>query len=233
MFRLAEWNQKQKQLRSIILNNDNFDETIQRLSEMHSLLHTSGVYDIHTPTYMDEIWNGMNKETLSSMPTVNDVTVAWNIWHITRIEDLTAGFLIAKSGQVLDEIWLKRLSTRIKDTGNAMTDVEIISFSNEIDMNELKNYRDAVGKKTKEIIESLQYQDLKRKICKEQLNRISAEGGVLEHKDSIWLLDFWGKKTVAGIFLMPITRHQIVHLNDCLKLKEKCRKSLALKHPAL
>jgi hypothetical protein len=45
--------------------------------------------------------------------------------------------------------------------------------------------------------------------------------GVTEHKDSVWLLDFWGKKTVAGILLMPITRHQIVHLNDCIKLKER------------
>jgi hypothetical protein len=30
-----------------------------------------------------------------------------------------------------------------------------------------------------------------------------------------------GKKTVAGILLMPITRRQIVHLNDSMNLKEK------------
>jgi len=50
------------------------------------------------------------------------------------------------------------------------------------------------------------------------------DGGVLNNSDSIWLLDFWGKKDVAGIILMPITRHQIVHLNDCFNLKQKIDK---------
>jgi hypothetical protein len=53
----------------------------------------------------------------------------------------------------------------------------------------------------------------------ESVGRILDEGGVTGHKDSLWLLDFWGKKTVAGILLMPITRHQILHLNDSMKLK--------------
>jgi hypothetical protein len=47
------------------------------------------------------------------------------------------------------------------------------------------------------------------------------EGVLTRQDDSIWLLDFWGKKTVAGLLQMPITRHQIVHINDCFKLKAK------------
>ena len=39
-----------------------------------------------------------------------------------------------------------------------------------------------------------------------------------------WLIDFWGKKDVAGILLMPATRHHLVHINESLKLKEKCKK---------
>jgi hypothetical protein len=35
------------------------------------------------------------------------------------------------------------------------------------------------------------------------------------------LLDFWGKKNVARIIMMPITRHQIVRVNDSLKLRIK------------
>ncbi len=49
------------------------------------------------------------------------------------------------------------------------------------------------------------------------------EGGVLEHPESSRLLEFWGKKDVAGIILMPITCHQIVHLSDCIKLKQKIK----------
>ena len=41
------------------------------------------------------------------------------------------------------------------------------------------------------------------------------------------LLDFWKNKTIAGLLTMPITRHQIVHINDCFKLKERYQKNAA------
>ena len=31
--------------------------------------------------------------------------------------------------------------------------------------------------------------------------------------------DFWAKKDIAGILLMPPTRHVMLHLNDCCKWK--------------
>lgn len=101
-----------------------------------------------------------------------------------------------------------------------MTTDEIIHFSRALNMSMLMSYREAVGKRTRAVIKALSPPDLKRKV-KPEIARVLDEGGVIEHKDSIWLLDFWGKKTVAGILLMPITRHQIMHLNNCLQMKEK------------
>lgn len=225
MFQVAtEWNPKQAYLKEIILKQDKFSEMLQLLSSMHSLVHDSSVYHTLAETYMDEVWKDLDDKTFRTMPTLKDVTVAWDIWHITRIEDLTANILIDNNKQVLDEHWLNRLNTTVKDTANAMSDEEINAFSNEISIEELHEYRNAVGKRTKEIIEKLKQEDMKRTIEQINLNRILEEGGVIQHKDSIWLLDFWGKKNVAGIFLMPITRHQIVHLNDCIRLKAKCKK---------
>jgi len=60
---------------------------------------------------------------------------------------------------------------------------------------------------------------------KGQLEKIKQNGGVIDNQKSIWLLDFWGKKNILGLINMPITRHQIVHLNDCFKIKEKYNKS--------
>jgi hypothetical protein len=85
----------------------------------------------------------------------------------------------------------------------------------------LISYRDEVGWRTRDIVKNIKPPDLKRKMKPESVERILAEGGVTSHKDSLWLLDFWGKKTVTGILLIPITRHQILHLNDSMKLKKK------------
>ena len=137
------------------------------------------------------------------------------------MEDITANILIRNGKQVLNGTWLKKLKSAFRDTGNAMTKDEILNLSRSLNMDALRSYRNAVGSRTREIISSLKVTDLKRKMNPESDRRILAEGGVTEHKDSVWLLDFWGKKTVVGILLMPITRHQILHLNDCVKLKEK------------
>jgi len=225
MFQLrTDWNPKQARLKAIILRTDRFPETRALLFSMHSTLHTSEVYDTHSETYMDEVWSGVDERAFRTMPTIKDVTIAWDIWHITRIEDLTANILVGGGSQVLNDGWLRKMKTRVKDTGNAMTDEEINRLSNEISMNDLKRYRNAVGKRTKEIVENLRQEDMKQRVVKSRLTRILNEGGVIQHKDSIWLLDFWGRKNIAGIFLMPITRHQVVHLNDCQKLKEKCKR---------
>jgi hypothetical protein len=87
----------------------------------------------------------------------------------------------------------------------------------------LRNYRIATGRKTREIIRGLQPADLKRKMEPARLQRVLDEGAVLDVEGEKWLIDFWGKKTVAGILLMPVTRHPLVHLNEAMRLKKKCQ----------
>ena len=108
----------------------------------------------------------------------------------------------------------------VKDTGNAMTDRQIIDFSEQVNKQELINYRDAVGCRTRKILKSLTPNDLKRKPGAEYLARLVSEGGLVESKDSIWLKDFWGRHTVAGLIVWPFTNHQMMHLPDSLAIKQ-------------
>ena len=244
MFSVAkEWNPPQARLREAVGDPGRFDEAIGLCLKLHSIVHCSCVSPAvntenptepaepqdHTamtrvpgaPTFLDDIWDGLTREAFETMPTVKDVTIAWNIWHVTRIEDIASNILINDSEQILNGEWLARMNTAVRDTGNAMTDDEIISLSRSLDIDELKNYRDAVGANTAGLLRRLAPADLKRKVNPASVARILAEGGVTEHKDSIWLLDFWGRKNIAGILLMPITRHQIGHLSDSMRLKTK------------
>jgi hypothetical protein len=225
MFKAAtDWNPKQALLKEIIKNKDRFPEAIQLCQDMHRFVHQSSMMPVEEVTLEDELWEGLAEEDLNIMPTDKDVTIAWNLWHLTRIEDLTINILVADGPQVFNDKWLKKLNVTVKDTGNAMADEEILSLSDALNKEELKNYRNAVGRQTQQILSSLSLGDIKRKVSTDGLNRIKLEGGVTDAPDSLWLLDFWGKKDVAGILQMPITRHQIVHLNDSLKLKEKIKR---------
>jgi len=223
MYHAEDWNPKQKLLGSIITDAGRLEEAVGLALELHAFVHASESDNFGSKTLEDELWEGLDRKAFITMPTPKDVTIAWNLWHITRIEDLTVNILIADARQVFDD-WQAKLKVEVKDTGNAMNDDEILALSAALDMTELRNYRRAVGVRTREVLLGLKPGDMKAKVKKDRLNRILEEGGVLEAEGSKWLLDFWGKKNIAGLIMMPVTRHQVVHLNDSFKLKKKCRK---------
>lgn len=220
------WNSQQKLLRSIILKPDRFDEAIKLCLEQHAMAHAAEMSQMKDATFDDELWDGLNEMMFRTMPSeMDEETIAWCIWHTTRIEDITMNILVADDVQVINcDSWIEKMNVRVRDTGNAMTNEEIIDFSSSIDMQELRNYRKAVGQKTREIIKGFKPSDLKRKIEADRLQRALDEGAVLNVDGSNWLIDFWGRKNVAGILLMPVTRHNIVHINEAMQLKQKCSK---------
>jgi hypothetical protein len=60
---------------------------------------------------------------------------------------------------------------------------------------------------------------LKKKVASNRIEQIRASGAVVEAASE--LLDYWSKRNIAGLLLMPATRHNLVHLNESLRLKEK------------
>ncbi len=216
------WGSKQILLRSILLKSDKFDEAIKLCLEQHSMVHSSEMSRIDAVTFEDELWKDLDQNTFRIMPTIKDEIIAWSLWHLTRIEDITMSILVADEAQVLNtDNWLKKMNVRVCDTGNSMTDKEINDLSSKINMQELCKYRITVGRKTREVIQRFQPSDLKRKMEPARLQRVLDEGAVLNVDGANWLIDFWGRKNVAGILLMPITRHHMVHINESMRLKKK------------
>lgn len=223
--RRALWNEKQTHLREILLKADRFDEAMKLCLEQHSMVHPSEMSGANVVTFEDELWKGLDEATFRTAVGVKGRTVAYGMWHSARIEDITMNILVAGSNQVIDsDNWLARINSNIYDTGNAMNADEIMEFSKSINMNELRNYRIAVGRRTREIIQGLRPADLKRKFDAATLEKIFDIGAVSRHEAASWLVDFWGRKNVAGILLMPVTRHHVVHINESLAAKSKANK---------
>ena len=222
---LREWNNYMKQLKSIILKEDRMEESKEIIFKIHSMVHASSMSGINEITFEDKVWDGLDEYTFRSSVNEKGRTVAYGIWHSSRIEDITMNILVADTNQVFNEgDWKKRIGSKISDTGNALDRDGILRFSESINMEELKNYRIEVGRRTQEIIKNLNCSDMKRKFDNDKLQRILDEGAVLNVEASNWLIDFWGKKNISGIILMPATRHNMVHINECLKAKKSLKK---------
>jgi len=214
--------EKHKELNSIIRQENKLELSKNIFLNIHARLHLSVISDT-SPNEVDALTCDLSEDEYAIMPTSKDETIAWVLWHIARIEDIAMGILVAEGEQLFNETWKKAMNVSITDTGNALTDDEISDLSKHIHVEELFNYRNAVGKRTRQIVMALTPKDMKRKVSSKSLEKILQEGGVTPQKDSIWLLDFWGKKDMAGILLMPPTRHVMLHLNDCCKWKEYIR----------
>lgn len=219
---LKSWNKDIKYLREIILKKDKLEESKNVALDLHSMVHSSIMSSINKKTFEDELWEGLDEKTFKTSTNEKGRTIAYGIWHSTRIEDITMNLLVLGDEQVFNTgNWKEKINSKVSDTGNAMTKEEIMEFSKDINMQELRNYRIEVGRKTREIIKNLTVTDMKRKFERDSLQRILDEGAVLDVEESNWLIDFWGRKNVLGIILMPATRHNVVHINESLNAKKK------------
>ncbi len=221
---LKSWNDDIKELRKIILKPDKIQEIKSLALSLHSMVHLSIMSGVDKKTFEDELWEGLDENTFRTSQNQKGRTIAYGIWHCTRIEDITMNLLVAGDKQIFNRgNWQEKINSNITDTGNAMSEDDIIEFSKNINMEELKNYRIEVGRRTRDIVENLSTEDMKRNFDKHRLQRILDERAVLDVKASNWLIDFWGRKNVAGIILMPMTRHQVIHINESLSAKKKSK----------
>jgi len=95
----VDWNPRQNRLREIIRKPDYFDEAISLCFELHAFVHQSGMSNIINRTLADEVCENLREIDYIHMPTAKDVTIAWNLWHITRIEDITMNLLVGDGKQ--------------------------------------------------------------------------------------------------------------------------------------
>lgn len=149
-------------------------------------------------------------------------TIAYSLWHIFRIEDIVAHSLIADDRQIFFQgDYKKRINSPIITTGNELMKEEILEFSKAICIEELYNYIIDVDKSTAKILKSMSYSDIKIKITNEKKQKLEKLQVISNNKDAYWLIDYWCKKDVKGLIQMPFSRHWIMHIEACLRIKNK------------
>ncbi|WP_218241002.1 hypothetical protein, partial [Pseudomonas sp. 2822-17] len=77
---------------------------VQLFLTQHSLLHASSVGKMPQDTLADFLLNELDENIFRQYPVNSPDTknsIAWHLWHITRIEDMTMNILVADKQQVL------------------------------------------------------------------------------------------------------------------------------------
>ena len=212
-----DWSELYKTMQLQIKKNDTFSAGINTLLELRKEL-------------MKQIMQFKNELTFadfSAMPYMNakgyhNKTIAYSLWHVFRIEDIVAHSLIAGDAQVFFKgDYQRRINSPIITTANELVKQEIEAFSKKLSVEELYNYIIEVDRSTTQILNELTFCDMKEKMTDEKGKSLEKLNVVSEDENAYWLIDYWCGKDVKGLIQMPFSRHWIMHIEACLRIRTK------------
>ena len=216
-----QWNARHKLLRQALSQLEDHQKAVDLFMQQHAMVHDAEMSNSDLHSFADEVWDNASETTIRCVPPKFEHSIAWIIWHLARIEDMTMNGLLAGKTQVFfQDNWRTKLKIELRHSGNVvMDDADVSDLSQSIDIVALKNYRLAVGRSTQEAVKALEPDEIKCKVEPARLQELLENDSVVEEASR--LLTYWGNLTIAGLLLMPPTRHNFVHLNEALKVKKK------------
>ena len=212
-----EWSELNKLMQTQIKKEDTFSEGVKTLLKLRQQLFNE----------LNQFKEELSREEFSAIPFINAdgyhcKTIAYSIWHIFRIEDIVAHTLIRQNEQIFfSGDYQNRIGASIITTGNELVKQQIADFSETLDLDELYQYAAAVKDSTNNILLNLSFADLKRKMTDTDKERVKSLGVVSKDENAYWLIDYWCAKDVKGLIQMPFSRHWIMHVEACLRIKNK------------
>lgn len=206
-----EWSELNKQMQALIAKPATFSEGIAALMTLRDELFAQALQ------YRREL----SEADFSAMPYpradgYHSKTAAYSLWHIFRIEDITAHTLIAGDDEVLfSGGFVQKTHAPIITTGNELVGEEIAEFSRALDIDGLYEYITAVKRSTEELLRTLTFERTKQRVTPERRQALEAGASVSRDERAWWLVDYWCGKDVRGLIKMPFSRHWIMHIEAC------------------
>lgn len=213
----GEWSELNKQVQMDLKKAVSFDNGIKNLLVLRRKLFNE----------LLSLKKILSRDDFNAIPFINAKgyhckTIAYSIWHIFRIEDIVAHTLIINDNQIFfAEKYNERIGSPIITTGNELIKQQIVVFSEQLDLDELYSYSLAVKNGTDDLLGRLSYTDLKRKMTGSDRSRLLSTNVVSLDDNAFWLVDYWCGKDVRGLIQMPFSRHWIMHIEACLRIKNK------------
>lgn len=216
------WNEGHQQLHRALAKGDR-DQVVALFLEQHAMVHSATISSTGLWSFEEEVLSGMSEKQIRQIPAGGEHSIAWILYHLARIEDITMNMLIAGTSQVFSSSnWAGRMRASVLHSANKMDREAILALSRNMDIQSLHRYRLAVARRTRQNVNNLAAGDFKRKIDPSRIQNVIAEGAVTP--EAMEIVMYWSKKTIAGLLLMPPTRHCFLHLNEALRIKKKVQR---------
>ena len=176
--------------------------------DQHAAVHSAAVGG-NSMSAAERTFGGLTDEQMRVRPREDLNSLAWLLWHIARAEDVFLNLVLTARSQVFDEAWAKRLRVSRRDFGTGMSSPEVTELTRQIDLAALRDYRDAVGRATREIVGGFTPEDWTGTVPAEALQRAAAQDAFGTRSEMLVKV-FTGRSRrglLSGIALLHASAH--------------------------
>ena len=184
--------------------------------EQHAAVHSAAVGG-NKMSAAERTFAGLTDEQMRVRPREDLNSIAWLMWHIARAEDILVGQVVAGGSQLFDEGWKKRLGVSRPDFGIGMTSPEVSELTRQIDVGALREYRDAVGRRTREIVGSFKPTDWEGTVQADAVERAAASGAFGPRTEAL-VKGFPGRPR-TGLLSAIALLHSAAHMGEAATVR--------------
>jgi DinB superfamily len=143
--------------------------------DQHAVMHSAAVGG-NKMSSAERTFAGLPDAQMRVRPREDLNSLAWLMWHIARAEDVIVNTVVAGRAQVFDDAWMKRLGISRRDFGIGMSSAEVTELTAQIEPGALREYRDAVGTRTREVVGGFKPTDWDGAVSADTVQRAAADG---------------------------------------------------------
>ncbi|MFZ2362477.1 MAG: DinB family protein [Anaerolineae bacterium] len=171
-------------------------------------------YDVLCAFYLDGIWEMVSEDLMRQRPHARVNSIAWNLWHLARVEDAGLNRFVVDHPQALDEDqWMRRMNVPWRHQGTGMTFAEVDDLSQRIHLPALRDYSRAVQERTHAVVQQLTLDELAAIVPTERIRAVVIDEGLAHSQadDLIQNYTGWNK----GRYLMNFClTHPYQHVGE-------------------
>jgi DinB superfamily len=158
-------------------------------------------YDAIHGAFVDDLFAGLTDAQVRARPHGLN-SVAWLVWHATRVEDAAVSRFVADRPQVLGEAgWNRRLGADRRDVGSGMNAVEVDALGAQIDPTALRGYARDVADRTRSVVAALAASTWDEIVPPERVHAVVADEELLVEAGR-WVEKFWARGHSRGWYLL-------------------------------
>ena len=171
--------------------------------------------DVHVG-FVDELFTDVADGDARRRPSGLN-SIAWLVWHFTRVQDAVVSRLVTDEPQVLDEgDWNRAMGVDRRDVGTGMTGDEVDALSARVALDALRGYHRAVAERTRRVAGALTPAGWSDVVPAERVRHVVAADGLLVEAGA-WVGDFWAGSRSRGWCLLQVgLLHPYGHCFDAL-----------------